>query len=261
MLSTIPHGNNTCQAYTLQAVRAALHRGDTRCMNSILDRQALGAALRTARLEAGLTQAQLAERVAALLEAETKQANISKIEKGEVGASFEMLQAIATALGTRTSKVYQIAEESGSYHIPSERAPESPRADVRMVPLVSWVQAGQPTEIAAAYNRKDPDGWVATGSRVSRNAFALRVKGRSMTNPSPAGHSFPEGTVIVVDPTILPRHGALVIARFDDDDEATFKRLEEDGGDRMIRQSPVRPAFQRLLWFVPQVPRANLAES
>lgn len=78
---------------------------------SIRKRKALGAAIRTARATRDLTQSQVAQKVAEALASETNQGNISKIETGEVGVSQDMLYAIADALDTPLSKIYQIAEE------------------------------------------------------------------------------------------------------------------------------------------------------
>lgn len=244
MLSSMPLANNACQAYAEAGIPVLVQSADPTRMNedqSIRKRKALGAAIRTARAARDLTQSQVARKVAEALASETNQGNISKIEKGEVGVSQDMLYAIADALDTPLSKIYQIAEEAGEYHALQDSRPLPPQPGSRVVPLVSWVQAGRPTEISEAYSRKDPDSWVATSAKVGRNAYALRVKGRSMTNPSPAGPSFPEGSIIIVDPSREWHHGALIVARIDDEDEATFKRIEVDGGARFL--VPLNPAF------------------
>ena len=115
------------------------------------------------------------------------------------------------------------------------------REGVTAVPLVSWVQAGNPSEIAEAYTRKSPDAWVTTSRRVSRSAYALRVKGGSMTNPT-GRPTFPDGTIIIVDPNVPHLHGSLVVVRFDDENEATFKRYEEDGAAQFL--VPLNPAYK-----------------
>jgi SOS-response transcriptional repressor LexA len=61
-----------------------------------------------------------------------------------------------------------------------------------------------------------------------------------MTNPSGVP-SFPEGSVIIVDPSRTEAHGALVVVRFDNESEATFKRYEEDGGSKLL--VPLNPSF------------------
>ncbi len=244
MLASMPPANNACQAYAEQSIPLVCAGADATGMNedqSSLKRRALGAAIRTARNARNLTQSYVAKKVAEALQSETNQGNISKIEKGEVGVSQEMLYAISDAVDLPLSKIYQLAEDTGEYHALQDNRPSPPQPGMRMVPLVSWVQAGRPTEIADAYTRKSPDSWVATGARVGRDAYALQVKGRSMTNPSPAGPTFPEGSIIIVDPSREWVHGSLIVARIDDDDEATFKRVEIDGGDKFL--VPLNPAF------------------
>lgn len=205
-------------------------------------RRAMGAAIRRCRLAAGLTQTQLASAIAAASGAETNQGNVSKIEKGGVGVSQETLSVIASALGTRPSALYLMAEEYGEDHSVAEVPPAylTTMPGVTLVPILSWVQAGQPAEAIAAYDRKNPDAWAPTSRRVSPKAYALKVRGKSMTNPS-GSPPFPEGTVIIVDPERQAFHGSFVVAKFDDEDEATFKRLEFDGGDRYL--VPLNPAF------------------
>lgn len=64
-----------------------------------------------------------------------------------------------------------------------------------------------------------------------------------MTNP--AGQpSFPEGTVIVVDPDREATTGSLVIVRFEGEDEATFKRLERHGREQVL--VPLNPQFSTI---------------
>lgn len=58
------------------------------------------------------------------------------------------------------------------------------------------------------------------------------------------GTGFPEGSIIVVDPGIEPRNGDYVVVRFDNTDEATFKRLVIDGPSRFLKAlNPAYPAI------------------
>lgn len=59
---------------------------------------------------------------------------------------------------------------------------------------------------------------------------------------APDGSGFPEGAVIIVDPRIEARNGDYVVVRFQDSDEATFKRLVVDGPNKFLRAlNPVYP--------------------
>lgn len=94
--------------------------------------------------------------------------------------------------------------------------------NMRRVPVISWVQAGQFTECRAAEVFSEVDKWVDTSLKVGDNSFALEVKGDSMTNPNGLP-TIPEGATVIVDPDAEPRHGKIVIARLDGTNEATVK--------------------------------------
>ena len=108
------------------------------------------------------------------------------------------------------------------------------------VPLISLVQAGHWAEIIDNYLPGQADEWRLTTAKVSKNAFALRVKGDSMTNPH-GSPSIPEGYVIIVDPQKQAENGDLIVARLDDSMEATFKKLVIDGSKRYLK--PLNPAY------------------
>lgn len=108
------------------------------------------------------------------------------------------------------------------------------------VPLISWVQAGHWAEIIDNHLPGQADEWRLTTAKVSKNAFALRVKGDSMTNPH-GSPSIPEGYIIIVDPHKQAENGDLIVARLDDSKEATFKKLVIDGSKRYLK--PLNPAY------------------
>ncbi|MDD9156978.1 S24 family peptidase [Aliivibrio sp. S4TY2] len=100
-------------------------------------------------------------------------------------------------------------------------------------PVISAVQAGLWTEACEAYTFYDIDEYLPTTERVSDSSFWLRVKGDSMT--SLTSPSFPEGTAVLVDPTIEPENGKFVVAKLTDENEATFKRLVIDAGKKYLK--------------------------
>lgn len=93
----------------------------------------------------------------------------------------------------------------------------------RKIPLINYVQAGKLTEVTNI-NDIDADNWILTDLELSRNAFALEIKGDSML---PA---FNEGDRIIIDPDISPQPGDFVVAK-NHKEEATFKKYRLKGID------------------------------
>lgn len=95
-------------------------------------------------------------------------------------------------------------------------------------PLVSWVSAGCWLEAIEPYRKDEIDVWPETTVDASDSSFWLRVKGDSMT--SPVGFTVPEGMIILVDPEREPMSGKLVVAKLENENEATFKQYMIDAG-------------------------------
>jgi SOS-response transcriptional repressor LexA len=106
-------------------------------------------------------------------------------------------------------------------------------------PLISWVSAGSWAEACEPYAVKDIDEWLESDAHIEGNGFWLRVQGDSMT--SPVGLSVPEGMLILVDTGKEPKNGSLVIAKLVDANEATFKKLVIDGGQKYLK--PLNPQY------------------
>lgn len=108
------------------------------------------------------------------------------------------------------------------------------------IPMISWVKAGSFSDVQDLFEPGQSDEWVdAYQSTPSRNAFALRVEGDSMT--APTGRSFPDGCTIIVDPNRGPKPGDFVVAKDVTAQRATFKQLTSDG--LMSYLKPLNPAY------------------
>lgn len=108
------------------------------------------------------------------------------------------------------------------------------------VPLISWVQAGAWCEAICNFEPYDADVWISCPVPISRNGYALKVLGDSMTNPGP-GRSYPSGCIIFVDPEIQVNNGDRVVARVPRTNEVTFKVLDSDAGRVYLR--PINPQY------------------
>lgn len=107
------------------------------------------------------------------------------------------------------------------------------------VPIVSWVQAGKKNPVADPHQPGAADDWEDVTVPASKATFALRVRGDSMVAAD--GTGFPEGTIIIVDPAVQAKSGHYVVVRFQDSDEATFKRLVVDGPMKVLK--PLNAAY------------------
>lgn len=103
------------------------------------------------------------------------------------------------------------------------------------VPLISWVQAGAWCASSDIFHPGDADEFYPTTAKVSKNAYALRVRGDSMEP------GFPDGCVIIVDPDREARHGSYIVVRETDSTEATFKQLQIDGPRKYLK--PLNPRY------------------
>jgi len=171
------------------------------------------------RLELGLTQVELADI------AGTTQQGIVSVESGRTKRP-RYLHELAKALQCDpeyllTGKEAGNVSFAGSY-IPGQR-----------YPVLSKVQAGCWNEAVEAYTLKDIDLWLESDAHIQGEAFWLEVDGDSMT--APVGLSIPEGTFVLFDTGRDPANGNLVIAKLTDSNEATFKKLIIDGGQRYLK--------------------------
>jgi len=109
------------------------------------------------------------------------------------------------------------------------------------VPLISSVMAGGWCEAIDLFQPGDADEWMLCPSRHGVRTYALRVVGDSMTSPYPGQRSYPEGTIIFVDPDRAVTSGCRVIAKQQYSEDVTFKEYREEGGKRFLR--PLNPQY------------------
>lgn len=96
-----------------------------------------------------------------------------------------------------------------------------------LYPLIDWVQAGNFAAIAEIHP-SDADHYPCP-VKCSAKTFLLKVRGQSMAG------TFNEGELIFVDPEVEALNGKYVVARLDDENEATLKQLIIEGGERYLK--------------------------
>ncbi len=86
--------------------------------------------------------------------------------------------------------------------------------------------------------------YVTTAHQASERSFWLKVSGHSMTAPQGVKPSFPEGVLILVDPTEKVTAGNFCVSALSNYDELTFKKYDRDAGESYL--VPLNPAYRTL---------------
>lgn len=117
------------------------------------------------------------------------------------------------------------------------------RGGLYKVPKISWVQAGSWSEAVDHHPPGGADEYLVTDIKASRHAFALDIRGNSMTP------EFKEGDKIIVDPLVQPNPGDFVVAK-NDKGEVTFKKYRPRGytaeGQLIFELVPLNDDFATL---------------
>lgn len=197
-----------------------------------------------------MLRTKIAQRLKAAMSDNSALGTQSKLEKKSGVAQATIGRIIRMETDTRIDTLYSLAAAFGkplSYFIDENQLGDNvkgagPQSATRKVPVISWVQAGNWIEAADPYALGDGEDWEDAPVTTGKNAFWLRVIGDSMT--APAGQSIPEGSLVLVDPTVQPDNGRLVVAKLTESNEVTFKKLIIDGGKKYLK--PLNPSYPML---------------
>ena len=176
----------------------------------------IGNRIKERRKELKLTQVKLSEMIG------IAQQSLQKIENGTT-KNPRNIQALAKALECPPEFLQFGIGDSKDIH-----SNVSPGPTIKATaPLISWVQAGAWSEITEikAY---DAERFMCPVN-CSDLTFVLKVQGISMEP------KFDEGDLIFVDPEAECIHGSYVVARLDDDNQATFKQLIIEGDHKFLK--------------------------
>lgn len=168
-----------------------------------------GERLRQARKEKGLKQPELAAACGW-----ESQSRISMYEQGKRVPDAEDVRKLAKCLNVSAAWL-QFGE--------SEHANVAPAAPAtRVIPVINYVQAGDPKEIVDDYAPGMGFDQITTDLELGPHAFALVIKGNSMEP------DFKEGDKVIIDPSVEPQPGDFVVAKCPTQ-EATFKKYRPRG--------------------------------
>lgn len=170
---------------------------------------------------------------------DTKAIDIARKLSLSRGTVSQWVNGIAEPKGSNASRLAALLRCNVNWLMngkgTAEKMPEpelEPGPSIRgKAPVISWIQAGNWLEVE--HQNNDYTDWVAHTASVGKRAFALRVRGDSMTSMS--GRTIPDGSIVIVDPDTAYDHGKVVVARLDDSNAVTLKELVIDGTQKYLR--------------------------
>tara|TARA_B110000196_G_scaffold233795_1_gene202241 strand:+ start:4619 stop:5239 length:621 start_codon:yes stop_codon:yes gene_type:complete len=174
----------------------------------------IGKRVKERRKELDLTQVKLSEMIG------IAQQSLQRIEDGTTKTTKKINELAKALQCTPEFLQFGVIENINSNVSPGP-------AIKATAPLISWVQAGAWSEISEikAY---DAERFMCPVN-CSDLTFVLKVQGVSMEP------KFHEGDLIFVDPEAECIHGSYVVARLDDNNEATFKQLIIESGQKFLK--------------------------
>lgn len=166
-------------------------------------------------------------------------------KEGGTAPKRTRLAAVAAALGTSVewllygetlaNQEQQSAQNRENKDFPTsgENFGVGPAVKPRMYPEIAWVQAGMWTEICDSFQTGDAEAWHRSTENLGQYGYVLRVTGASMTAAPGERVTFPEGSLLFVNPEMAATPSKFVIVRRNGN-EATFKKLVSIDGDLFL---------------------------
>jgi transcriptional regulator with XRE-family HTH domain len=186
--------------------------------------------IKARRKELGLSLEELARQTG------YQKSTLLNVEEGHTRASEKMLRKLAERLDLPIEDL--MGGSDYPHYIGAGRTTGAeanivtpPGITARVIPLLSWAQAGTTQAWDDVYEH---EGFTGFNVRDPK-AVAIQIRGDSMEP------QFPQGTIAIVYPSIEAKSGDLVIARLSDG-TVMFKRLHVDGDHyTFISLNPIYP--------------------
>ncbi len=199
----------------------------------------IGSRLRSRRKMFGHTLKVIAEHVG------VKQPTVSQWEADLMVPRGESLKKLEEILKTNSDWILHGKGNPDARYVlvqPDSQEFKAISLNTKRIPVLSWVQAGAWNDIGCDDPAMTCTEWMETSAGVSEHAFALIVRGDSMTN-SNNPRSIQDGAKVVVEPIFDPEqlNRKIVVAMLEGSSEATIKEFIQDGPVKFLK--PLNPAY------------------
>lgn len=111
----------------------------------------------------------------------------------------------------------------------------------RLIPMISWKKAYSIGSNHDNLSKQDVLGWAPAFQTCSSGSFALTVKGDGMVSPYPGDRSYPDGTIIYIDPQKTPKPNQRILTTAPGYDEPLFRTLVLESGKFFLK--PLNPQY------------------
>lgn len=149
------------------------------------------------------------------------------------------LAEISPRLALKVAAAAAVNSVDGEANVAAAPASMKPRR----YPVISSVQAGEWAEIVDNFQPGDADSWQDSPVDLGENGFALKIEGDSMTNPAGGRDNFPDGIYVHIHPGIEAQPGDYVVAKREQENKATFKKLVRVDGEQYLHA--INPAWPK----------------
>lgn len=199
----------------------------------------IGQKIREARKAKGLTLEALANQV------DTDTGNLSRLERGKQGASQELLRKLMSVLGMEVVSHILPKTDHGVLGVDFDNLVFTDRKTNSLIhpplnnnypkryPLVSWRDGFEWATSSEAFFPFENAKEYCSDANPAGEAFWLPVHGDAMA--SCGNPSFPEGSMILVDPRCVMISGKYYAYSLGRSGDFTFKQYIEDAGHKYLK--------------------------
>lgn len=109
---------------------------------------------------------------------------------------------------------------------------------VNSVPIISWRDCLKGQDFINSLSIREWREWISVESVENTSNSVFGITSTASSEPH-----FPRGTILIIDPQIMPKDGDLVIVHYKNAEEATLRELSIDGPNKLLL--PINPNFDK----------------